>query len=175
MTDEIRSEETAPSSIAAPDATEVSDGHDSESSASPAAVTEQPAQQPAEESEATESNRESAQPEPAPAAPEAASEPEPVQAEAPAAEPEPAAPVAAVEAPTAEPAAAPQPSDDYSRSFPSLNEGDVVQGTVVHIDREGVLVDVGTKSEGIIRRNELSRDTSTPAEDIVKVGERISV
>jgi ribosomal protein S1 len=68
-----------------------------------------------------------------------------------------------------------QSSDDYSQSFPSLNEGDVVQGTVVHIDREGVLVDVGTKSEGIIRRNELSRDTSIPAEDIVKVGERISV
>jgi ribosomal protein S1 len=65
--------------------------------------------------------------------------------------------------------------DDYSRTFTSLREGDVVQGVVVHIDREGVLVDVGTKSEGIIRRNELSRDTSIPAEDIVKVGETISV
>jgi predicted RNA-binding protein with RPS1 domain len=65
--------------------------------------------------------------------------------------------------------------DAYSSTFPSLHEGDVVQGVVVHIDREGVLVDVGTKSEGIIRRNELSRDTSIPAEEIVKVGERIDV
>ena len=96
-----------------------------------------------------------------------------------------AAPAAASE-PVSEPAA-PEPapiesqadlmqsSEDYTRAFPSLNEGDVVQGTVVHIDREGVLVDVGTKSEGIIRRSELSRDTSIPAEDIVKVGEKISV
>ncbi len=68
-----------------------------------------------------------------------------------------------------------QVGDDYSRSFPSLREGDVVQGTVVHIDREGVLVDVGTKSEGIIRRSELSRDTNVPADEIVKVGERIDV
>jgi predicted RNA-binding protein with RPS1 domain len=65
--------------------------------------------------------------------------------------------------------------DDYSNTFTSLKEGDVVQGVVVHIDREGVLVDVGTKSEGIIRRHELSRDSSTPAEDLVKVGERIDV
>jgi len=66
-------------------------------------------------------------------------------------------------------------NDAYSRSFPSLSEGDVVQGVVVHIDREGVLVDVGTKSEGIIRRSELSRDTSIPAEEIVSVGEKIDV
>ncbi len=65
--------------------------------------------------------------------------------------------------------------DDYSKTFRSLREGDVVQGVVVHIDREGVLVDVGTKSEGIIRRHELSRDSSLAAEDIVQVGERIDV
>jgi ribosomal protein S1 len=71
--------------------------------------------------------------------------------------------------------AARQTRMDYEGSFMSLSEGDVVQGVVVHIDREGVLVDVGTKSEGIIRRNELSRDTSAAAEDIVKVGEKIDV
>ncbi len=65
--------------------------------------------------------------------------------------------------------------DDYSKTFRPLKEGDVVQGVVVHIDREGVLVDVGTKSEGIIRRHELSRDSNLAAEDIVKVGERIDV
>ena len=66
-------------------------------------------------------------------------------------------------------------SQNFSQAIPSLNEGDVIKGTVVHIDREGVLVDVGTKSEGIIRRNELSRDPNIPAEDIVKVGETIDV
>ena len=97
---------------------------------------------------------------------------------------QPAAP-AAPEAPAAPPPTAAEDqmprledldfSQNYSRAFPSLNEGDVIKGTVVHIDREGVLVDVGTKSEGIIRRNELSRDPNIPAEDIVKVGETIDV
>ena len=36
---------------------------------------------------------------------------------------------------------------DYSNTFRELTEGDVVPGVVVHIDKEGVLVDVGTKSE----------------------------
>ena len=40
------------------------------------------------------------------------------------------------------------PGVDYSGTFRSLTPGDVVDGVVVHIDREGVLVDVGTKSEG---------------------------
>lgn len=59
--------------------------------------------------------------------------------------------------------------------YPTLSEGDVVEGTVVHIDREGVLVDVGTKSEGIIRLPELTRDPSQNPEDVVSVGETIKV
>jgi ribosomal protein S1 len=110
-------------------------------------------------------------------------EPAPVMAveePAPVAEAAPAA-AATEEEKAAEPASeseqgiAVQQSNDYADSFPTLSEGDVVKGVVVHIDREGVLVDVGAKSEGLIRRNELSRDTATPAEDIVKVGEQIDV
>ncbi|HOP79527.1 MAG TPA: 30S ribosomal protein S1 [Armatimonadota bacterium] len=64
---------------------------------------------------------------------------------------------------------------DYSRTFRSLEEGDVVHGVVVHIDREGVLVDVGTKSEGIIRPNELSRQSNLSPEEVVSVGDKIDV
>lgn len=64
---------------------------------------------------------------------------------------------------------------DYSGTFKSLTPGDVVYGVVVHIDREGVLVDVGTKSEGTIKPHELTRDPSLEPEDVVKVGERIKV
>ncbi len=64
---------------------------------------------------------------------------------------------------------------DYSESFKGLTVGDVVEGTVVHIDREGVLVDVGTKSEGIIRPGELTRDQSLEPEEVVSVGEKIKV
>ncbi|NLH98199.1 MAG: 30S ribosomal protein S1 [Chthonomonadales bacterium] len=68
-----------------------------------------------------------------------------------------------------------QAAAQYESSFPNLTEGEVVKGVVVHIDREGVLVDVGAKSEGIIRLNELSKDVTAQAEDLVSVGEQIDV
>ncbi|MEN6358379.1 MAG: 30S ribosomal protein S1 [Armatimonadota bacterium] len=64
---------------------------------------------------------------------------------------------------------------DYSGTFRSLSPGDVVEGVVVHIDREGVLVDVGTKSEGVIKPNELTRDPSLEPEEVVSIGEKIKV
>ena len=64
---------------------------------------------------------------------------------------------------------------DYSRTFRSLSVGDVVDGVVVHIDKEGVLVDVGTKSEGMIRPGELSVGHVQSAEDVVSVGDTIHV
>ena len=64
---------------------------------------------------------------------------------------------------------------DYSGTFKSLTEGDVVDGVVVHIDRDGVLVDVGTKSEGTIKLNELARDQSLKPEEVVSVGDKIKV
>ena len=67
------------------------------------------------------------------------------------------------------------PGVDYSGTFKSLAEGDVVDGVVVHIDREGVLVDVGTKSEGSIKPSELSRDPGVDPEDVVAVGDKIRV
>ena len=56
-----------------------------------------------------------------------------------------------------------------------LQEGDVVMGIVMHVDREGILVDVGAKSEGIIRLNEISREPGINPEDVVKAGDKISV
>jgi ribosomal protein S1 len=64
---------------------------------------------------------------------------------------------------------------DYERSFPSLAEGEVVKGVVVHIDREGVLVDVGAKSEGIVRPGELTRAANVDPEAVVSVGQEIDV
>jgi ribosomal protein S1 len=63
----------------------------------------------------------------------------------------------------------------YDSNLRELSAGDVVVGTVVHIDNEGVLVDVGTKSEGLVRPNELSREPVANLEDVVKVGDRIEV
>jgi 4-hydroxy-3-methylbut-2-enyl diphosphate reductase len=95
--------------------------------------------------------------------------------------PEPAAESPACEATeqTASPEAAHQEENggqvDYSRTFRSLSEGDVVKGTVVHIDREGVLVDVGTKSEGLVPPQEMSRGVPGAEEEPVAVGDKIDV
>lgn len=185
MTDEIRSEVAPEASADAMNGAESPEAPAALEMSASTAVAEPPAVHEADSGEAAPSADHDHAPAPADEiTPAAFATHPPVEDPTPAAHvespAEPAAPAAEAApalAPEAAPAAAKtgQGSDDYSQTFTSLNEGDVVQGTVVHIDREGVLVDVGTKSEGIIRRNELSRDTNTPAEEIVKVGERISV
>jgi ribosomal protein S1 len=68
--------------------------------------------------------------------------------------------------------------DNNDRSSGGLSEtrpGTVVTGEVVKIDHEGVLVDVGTKSEGLIRPNELSREPVANISDLVSVGDKIDV
>jgi len=61
---------------------------------------------------------------------------------------------------------------DYGGTFRTLTEGEVVRGEIVRIDREGVLVDVGQKSEGLIKPQELGREDS---EDSLNVGDAVDV
>lgn len=53
--------------------------------------------------------------------------------------------------------------------------GDILQGKVVHISQDGVLVDVGAKSEGIIHLRDLSHRRIERPEDVVSLGDVISV
>ena len=54
-----------------------------------------------------------------------------------------------------------------------FDEGDLVNGTVVKIEHDEVLVDIGFKSEGVIPVRELSiRKDANPA-DIVSLGDPI--
>ncbi|HLH74463.1 MAG TPA: S1 RNA-binding domain-containing protein [Chloroflexota bacterium] len=46
---------------------------------------------------------------------------------------------------------------DAEQGYRTLRRGDMLEGTVVSIDREGILVDVGTKSEGVIPLSETQR------------------
>jgi small subunit ribosomal protein S1 len=58
-------------------------------------------------------------------------------------------------------------------SFRDFKDGDIVEGDVVKIDRDEVLLDIGYKSEGVIPAKELSiRHDVKPAE-IVHVGEHL--
>jgi small subunit ribosomal protein S1 len=62
---------------------------------------------------------------------------------------------------------------DYESTFPTINEGEVVHGTVVRVDKDEVLVDIGYKSEGVIPVNELSIRRSVNPQDEVTVGDEI--
>jgi small subunit ribosomal protein S1 len=60
---------------------------------------------------------------------------------------------------------------NYAATMVSFDEGDVVNGKVVRIDKDEVLVDIGYKAEGVIPSNELSiRKSVDPAEE-VELGE----
>ncbi|MGH2991487.1 MAG: 30S ribosomal protein S1 [Solirubrobacterales bacterium] len=62
---------------------------------------------------------------------------------------------------------------NYDATIKPFEEGDVVSGQVVRIDRDEVLVDIGYKSEGVIPANELSiRRSVDPAEE-VSLGEPV--
>src|ERR687897_503950 len=62
---------------------------------------------------------------------------------------------------------------DYESTFPVINEGEVVHGTVVRVDKDEVLVDIGYKSEGVIPVAELSiRRSINPSEE-VELGEEV--
>src|SRR5436190_1276545 len=90
--------------------------------------------------------------------------------------------------PAAEPQPAPEQLDDaafwtngpegelvpnYDATFPTINEGEVVHGTVVRVDKDEVLVDIGYKSEGVIPVAELSIRRSVNPADEVNLGEEI--
>ena len=46
--------------------------------------------------------------------------------------------------------------DAYSATMVDVADGQIVEGTVVRVDRDEVLLDIGYKSEGVIPPRELS-------------------
>jgi small subunit ribosomal protein S1 len=128
----------------------------------------------------------------APEATETQAAPEASTAEVPAADstqPETAstepAPTPMAPKPTANAAPAPPaPADgkDYTpeeliqaleASFRDFGDGDIVEGDVVKIDRDEVLLDIGYKSEGVIPSKELSIRHDVDPNEVVRVGDHI--
>jgi small subunit ribosomal protein S1 len=62
---------------------------------------------------------------------------------------------------------------NYDATIKPINEGDVVSGAVVRIDKDEVLVDIGYKSEGVIPSNELSIRRSVDPGEEVSLGEQV--
>ena len=58
-------------------------------------------------------------------------------------------------------------------SLRDFKDGDIVDGEVVKIDRDEVLLDIGYKSEGVIPSKELSIRHDVDPNEVVKVGDKI--
>jgi small subunit ribosomal protein S1 len=62
---------------------------------------------------------------------------------------------------------------NYDQTIKIFSEGDIIAGTVVKVDKDEVLLDIGYKSEGVIPARELSIRYGVKTEDVVKVGDEI--
>ena len=54
-----------------------------------------------------------------------------------------------------------------------VEDRQLVAGTVVKVDREEALLDIGFKSEGVIPRRELSLRNDVSVDELVSVGDQI--
>ncbi|HBH75073.1 MAG TPA: 30S ribosomal protein S1, partial [Acidimicrobiaceae bacterium] len=54
-----------------------------------------------------------------------------------------------------------------------VEDGQLVEGTVVRVDQDEVLLDIGYKSEGVIPSRELSIRNDVDPNEVVSMGERI--
>ncbi len=90
-----------------------------------------------------------------------------------------ATPAPLAEAANAEPAAAPASHDmgvlleQMESQYRAPRRGEVIEGTIVSIDNEGALVDIGSKSEGLIPANELEPDEKLG--EVIEVGSKVLV
>lgn len=68
-------------------------------------------------------------------------------------------------------------ADDFlaevEKTLKFFNDGDLIEGTVVKIDRDEVLLDVGYKTEGVIPSRELSIKHDIDPTEVVSVGDAI--
>ena len=63
--------------------------------------------------------------------------------------------------------------DAFSESMVQVEDGQLVSGTIVKVDREEALLDIGFKSEGVIPRRELSIRNDVSVDELVSLGDQI--
>ncbi|HEX7444667.1 MAG TPA: S1 RNA-binding domain-containing protein, partial [Acidimicrobiales bacterium] len=62
---------------------------------------------------------------------------------------------------------------DIDETIKYFNDGDIVEGIIVKVDRDEVLLDIGYKTEGVIPSRELSIKHDVDPNEVVKVGDQI--
>ena len=148
---------------------------DSEENPAPAPETTDSDSTAVETATAEESTSEAPPTDPAPeAAPTSDAAPEEVPA------PKPAPPIAQEREALVAPDFSQLPDDigdDFEKAVEAtvlkFKEGDIVEGSVVSVDAEGAMVDIGYKSEGLIPVRELSIRNNVDPKNEVKVGDRV--
>ncbi len=63
--------------------------------------------------------------------------------------------------------------DAIAGTIVEFDDGDIVRGTVVKVDKDEVLLDIGFKSEGVIPNRELSIRNDVDPSEVVSLGEEI--
>jgi small subunit ribosomal protein S1 len=63
--------------------------------------------------------------------------------------------------------------DAYAASMVVVEDGQIVEGTVVKVDRDEVLLDIGYKSEGVIPNRELSIRNEVDPSQVVSIGDEV--
>ena len=64
-------------------------------------------------------------------------------------------------------------SPPSTQTIKYFNDGDIVEGTIVKVDRDEVLLDIGYKTEGVIPSRELSIKHDVDPHEVVTVGDHV--
>ena len=60
-------------------------------------------------------------------------------------------------------------------SIKTIHNGEVVEGTVIDVKPEEIILNIGYKADGIISKNEYTNDQSVDLTAAVKVGDTMTV
>jgi len=63
--------------------------------------------------------------------------------------------------------------EEYEKSFKSLYSGDTVTGKVIFVTDDEVMVDIGYKSDGIIKKEDFTWDNELSLKDLIKPGDEV--
>ena len=63
----------------------------------------------------------------------------------------------------------------FEESFKTIHSGEVVEGTVIDVKPEEIVLNIGYKSDGILTRNEYTNEPNVDLTTVVKAGDKMEV
>ena len=60
-----------------------------------------------------------------------------------------------------------------NESFKTIHNGEVVEGTVIDVKEDEIILNIGYKADGIITKNEYSNDASIKLQEVVHVNDKM--